>query len=85
MSLENLREKYQADGTIALAENQFISWEINNIKKDFHELRSSLVEWLEKAYNFFQEQRPENLLISFPPQPQITIPPKPNHTNDLCK
>ncbi|BAU08681.1 dynamin family protein [Fischerella sp. NIES-3754] len=83
LSLENLREKYQADGAIALAESQFITWEINNIKKDFHELRSSLVEWLEKAYNFFQEQRPENLLISFPPQPQITIPPKPNHTNDL--
>ncbi|WP_315789865.1 dynamin family protein [Fischerella sp. JS2] len=83
LSLANLREKYQADAAIALAENLFISWEINNIKKDFNELRSSLVEWLEKAYNFFQEQQPENLLISFPPQPQITIPPKPNHTNDL--
>ena len=83
LSLENLREKYQADGAIALAESQFITWEIKNIKTDFNELRSSLVEWLEKAYNFFQEQRPENLLISFPPQPQITLPPKPNHTNDL--
>jgi GTP-binding protein EngB required for normal cell division len=83
LSLTNLRAKYQADAAIALAENQFINWEVNNIKTNFNELRSPLVEWLEKAYDFFQEQRPENLLISFPPQPRITLPPQPNNTNDL--
>jgi GTPase SAR1 family protein len=84
-ALANLREKYQADAAVELAKENFLSWESNTIKKDLNELQSALVKWLHQAYEFFKQERPEDLLISFPKHPQVNLPPKNGNSNDLSE
>lgn len=80
--LPKLLAKYQADAAVALAENNFKSWQINNLKKDLTELQLAVMKWLYQSYDFFKEERPEDLLIPFPPEPQITLPSK-SDNNEL--
>uniref|UniRef100_A0A8J6ZQP0 Dynamin family protein n=1 Tax=Desmonostoc muscorum LEGE 12446 TaxID=1828758 RepID=A0A8J6ZQP0_DESMC len=83
LSLPKLLTKYQADAAVALAENNFKSWQTNTLKKDLHQLQLAAVKWLYQAYEFFQAERPEDLLIPLPSEPQITLPPKPTNYNDF--
>ncbi|MBC1240224.1 dynamin family protein [Nostoc sp. 2RC] len=85
LSFPKLLAKYQADAAVALAENNFKSWETNTLKKDLNQLQIATVKWLYQAYEFFQTERPEDLLIPFPSEPTITLPPKPNHQSDLSE
>ncbi|MBH8551140.1 dynamin family protein [Nostocaceae cyanobacterium CENA357] len=85
LSLPNLLAKYQADAAVALAENNFKSWQTNILKKDLTELQLGVVKWLYQAYSFFQAQRPEDLSISFPSEPQVTLPPRPGNSDDLSE
>ncbi|MBD2362317.1 dynamin family protein [Anabaena minutissima FACHB-250] len=85
LSLPNLLAKYQADAAVALAENNFKSWQKNQLKKELIELQLAVMKWLYQAYDFFKEERPEDLLISFPPEPQITLPSKPDNTEILSE
>ncbi|MFH7026123.1 MAG: dynamin family protein [Heteroscytonema crispum UTEX LB 1556] len=85
LTLPNLLTKYQSDAAVALAENNFKSWQLNTFKKDLTELQIAVTKWLYQAYEFFQEQRPEDLLIPFPSEPQITLPPRPNNSQDLSE
>ncbi|HEY9798759.1 MAG TPA: dynamin family protein [Leptolyngbyaceae cyanobacterium] len=80
LTLPNLLNKYQSDAAVALAENNFKSWH-NKLKKDFQDLQLAVVKWLYQAYDFFQEERPEDLLIPFPTEPTITLPPKPDNND----
>ncbi|BBD60880.1 heat shock protein DnaJ-like protein [Nostoc sp. HK-01] len=82
LSLSKLLAKYQADAAVALAENNFKSWQIGKLKKDLTDLQLPIMKWLYQAYDFFKEERPEDLLIPFPPEPQITLPPK-SDNNEL--
>ncbi|WP_260676000.1 dynamin family protein, partial [[Scytonema hofmanni] UTEX B 1581] len=83
--LPNLLTKYQTDTAVALAENNFKSWQISTLKKDLTQLQLNVAKWLYQAYEFFQEERPEDLLIPFPSVPQITLPPKPSNADDLSE
>ncbi|MEA5582698.1 dynamin family protein [Nodularia harveyana UHCC-0300] len=83
LQLPNLLQKYQTDGAVALAENKFNLWQNNTLKKDFDQLRLAVIKWLYDAYDFFKEERPEDLLIRFPSQPEINLPPKPGNTHQL--
>jgi replication fork clamp-binding protein CrfC len=85
LSLPKLLAKYQADAAVALAENNFKSWQTSKLKKDFIELQLAVMKWLYQAYDFFKEERPEDLLIPFPPEPQITLPSKPDNTELLSE
>ena len=78
LALPILLTKYQNDAAIALANSNFQAWERSTFKKDFAELQSALERWLNQAYDFFQEARPQDLYIPFPPEPQISLPPKPS-------
>ncbi len=82
LALSNLREKYQANAAVELAKDNFSTWESNTIKKDLNELQLAVVKWLHQAYEFFQQERPEDLLIPFPKHPQV-IPPRNDNYNDL--
>ncbi|MEH1926543.1 dynamin family protein [Nostoc sp.] len=93
-SLEELRDwltlpkvltKYQADAAVALAENNFKNWQTNIFKKDLSQLQFATVKWLDQAYEFFQEERPQDLLIPFPSEPQVILPSKPSNTDDLSE
>ncbi|MEH1895099.1 MAG: dynamin family protein [Nostoc sp.] len=85
LALPKLLTKYQADAAVALAENKFKDWQTNTLKKDLNQLQLSAVKWLYQAYEFFQEERPQDLLIPFPSEPQVILPPKPNNTDDLSE
>jgi replication fork clamp-binding protein CrfC len=85
LALPNLLAKYQADAAVALAENNFKSWQTSILKKDLIELQLAVVKWLYQAYNFFQAERPEDLSISFPSEPQVTLPPRPSSSDDLSE
>jgi hypothetical protein len=76
LALPNLLNKYQSDAAVALAENNFKSWRTNKLKKDLQDSQLAIVKWLYQAYDFFHEERPEDLLIPFPSEPTITLPPK---------
>lgn len=79
--LNNLREKYQGDAATELANNNFQTWETNNLKKDFNKLKTDLEKWLEQAYGFFEQEQPENLSIQFPTHPEIELPPPPSNSS----
>lgn len=85
LNLDSLLKKYQTDATVAIAENKFKTWQTDILKKDLTELQRSIMKWLYQAYEFFQEERPEDLLIPLPSEPQINLPPKPNNSNDLSE
>ncbi|MBW4644308.1 MAG: dynamin family protein [Goleter apudmare HA4340-LM2] len=83
LSLPKLLTKYQSEAAIALAENNFKSWQTNTLKKDLTQLQLAVVKWLYQGYDFFQAERPEDLLITLPSEPQIILPSKHSNTNDL--
>lgn len=85
LALPKLLTKYQADAAVALAENNFKAWQINTLKKDLTQLQFAAVKWLYQAYEFFQEERPQDLLIPFPSEPQVILPSKPSNTDDLSE
>jgi len=85
LALPKLLTKYQTNAAVALAENNFKSWQTSTLKKDLTELQLAVVKWLYQAYEFFQEERPEDLLIPFPSEPQVTLPPKPSDSDDLSE
>jgi GTP-binding protein EngB required for normal cell division len=80
-NFNNLFKKYQGDAATELASNNFQNWETNNLKKDFKKLKTDLEKWLEQAYDFFKQEKPETLSIPFPAHPEIEIPPPPNNYN----
>ncbi len=80
-NFNNLCDKYQADAATELASNNFKRWETNNLKHDFDKLKPDLEKWLEQAYDFFAQSKPENLSIQFPAHPEIEIPPPPSNSN----
>ncbi len=85
LTLPKLLTKYQGDAAVALAENNFKNWQTNTLKKDLTQLQFAAVKWLYQAYEFFQEERPQDLLIPFPSEPQVILPSKPSNTDDLSE
>ncbi len=83
LALPKLLKKYQADAAVALAENNFQAWQTNTLKKDLNQLQLAVIKWLYQAYEFFQEERPQDLIIPFPSEPQVILPSKPSNTDDL--
>ena len=77
LEITNLRNKYQADGAVALAKNEFQSWVTHNLKQDLKQLQLEVSKWLYQGYEIFKTIRPEDLLIPLPNTPQVTLPHKP--------
>jgi GTPase SAR1 family protein len=76
LSLSNLRKKYQADAAVAVAQGNFKNWEKTTLNNELKELQQDIVKWLYQAYEFFQGERPENLLIPLPDEPKVKLPPQ---------
>lgn len=85
LAVSNLRNKYQGDAAVALAQDNFSHWERDTFKKDLNELQQAVVKWLYQAYEFFVQERPEDLLIPFPNHPQVNLPPKTNASGDISE
>ncbi|KYC43789.1 dynamin family protein [Scytonema hofmannii PCC 7110] len=85
LALSNLQDKYQADAAVALAQNSFKTWEKDHLQKDLKELQQDIVKWLYQAYEFFQEERPEDLFIPLPDEPKVILPSQPGSSDGLSE
>ncbi len=84
LELNKLREKYQSDAAVALAQENFTTWE-NTFKSDLNNLQLAVTKWLDQAYEFFSSQQKENLVLPLPKHPRVTLPPRTNNSSDLSE
>jgi Dynamin family len=73
LAFSNLQNEYEAIATTALQHFEFSSWE-TTLKADWQTQTRSLAEWIYKACDFLEVPRPADLWISFPSEPQVTLP-----------
>jgi GTPase SAR1 family protein len=71
-----LLQRYQAEMAAALQEGTFDLWE-TKFDREVLKQQQAVAEWINKACEFFGKSKPIELLITFPPVPQITLPPPP--------
>ena len=62
--------------TASLQEGTFELWE-TKFNREVLKQQQTVAEWINKACEFFGKEKPIELLISFPPVPQITLPQPP--------
>ncbi|RUT05267.1 hypothetical protein DSM106972_040880 [Dulcicalothrix desertica PCC 7102] len=84
LELNKLREKYQSDAAVALAQENFTTWE-NTFKSDLNNLQLAVTKWLDQAYEFFSSQPKENLVLPLPKHPRVTLPPRTSNSSDLSE
>lgn len=85
LCLPSLLECYQGEIILALQQGSFDSWQ-EQFKLAILEHQKAICQWIDKACEFFNTKHPEKLAISFPPAPQISIPPPPTtkaSSNDI--
>lgn len=89
LSLTNLLTTYQEAATEALQMGQFRSWASGEFKKTAIDHQQAVVKWVHQACDFFDHKRPDQLLITFPPEPSVMPatssrpPDPPEKTGDL--
>ncbi|MBL1174611.1 dynamin family protein [Pantanalinema sp. GBBB05] len=74
LSLINLLDHYQNDAAEALFLGQFKAWEMGGFKATAIDHQQAVAKWIQQACEFFERDRPNQLLVSFPPPPQIELP-----------
>ena len=84
LELTKLREKYQSDAAVALAQENFTIWE-NTFKSDLNNLQLAVTKWLDQAYEFFLSQQKEDLVLPLPKHPKVTLPPRTSNSSDLSE
>ncbi len=82
LELNKLREKYQSDAAVALAQEKFTTWE-NTFKTDLNNLQLAVTKWLDQANEFFLSQKREDLILPLPKHPQLTLPSRTNNSGDF--
>ncbi|BAZ08496.1 dynamin family protein [Calothrix sp. NIES-4071] len=82
LELDKLRQKYQSDAAVALAKENFSTWE-NTFRTDLNNLQLAVVKWLDQANEFFLSQQREDLILPLPKHPQLTLPPRTNNTGNF--
>ncbi|MGA7935433.1 MAG: dynamin family protein [Kovacikia sp.] len=81
LSLTNLLNRYQNDAAQALQQGRFKTWETGAFKKTAIDQQQAVAKWVHQACEFFDHSRPNQLLIAFPPEPQLTSPPPSSPSN----
>jgi len=74
LSLTNLLLSYQEEAAQALQLGQFRNWASSEFKKTAIDHQQAVVKWVHQACEFFDQERPNQLLVNFPPDPQLTPP-----------
>lgn len=81
LSLINLLDQYQNDAAEALFQGNFKAWETGAFKATAIDHQQSVAKWVQQACEFFERDRPNQLLVSFPPPPPIELPHIPTNSN----
>lgn len=77
LSLGNLLDRYQEEVAQALQAGTFKTWETGAFKTTAIDHQQAVAKWVQQACEFFDHPRPNQLLISFPPQPPVRLPNSP--------
>lgn len=82
LSLINLLDQYQDEAAEALFQGSFKTWETGAFKATAIDHQQAVAKWVHQACDFFERDRPNQLLVSFPPAPPVELPnPSPNSPN----
>ncbi|MCL1467791.1 dynamin family protein [Argonema galeatum] len=83
LNAQTLVYRYQSEAGAALGHNQFSTWERDFFKPKVVQLQQAVVKWVMQACDFFNHPQPEDLSISFPTHPQVTLPNQPAASDSL--
>ncbi|MCG5060023.1 MAG: dynamin family protein [Limnoraphis sp. WC205] len=73
--LPKLLDRYQADIVTALKQGEFKSWETEVFKPTVLKYQEKILEWVNKACEFFDREHPGEFVICYPETPQVSVPP----------
>lgn len=77
LSMESLLERYQSEAASALKQGEFSTWETNSFKPALVQYKLSVVKWVNKGCDIFDQPKLSNLFISFPTEPSVSLPDLP--------
>ena len=73
--LPKLLDCYQADIMTALEQGEFKTWETEVFKPTVLKYQQKILEWVNKACEFFDREHPGEFVICYPETPQLSVPP----------
>ncbi len=79
LTLSTLLNRYQSEAAAALGQNQFKTWETEFFQPVLLKHQQEIVKWVQQAGEFFNQQSPEDLIISLPTAPEISLPSPPTN------
>ena len=74
--LPSLLERHQGEFVLALQQGNFDNWQ-DQFKLAVLQHQKAISQWIDKACDFFNTNHADELTISFPVAPQLSIPPPP--------
>jgi GTP-binding protein EngB required for normal cell division len=75
--LPKLLDAYQTELASALEERRFDSWQSETLRQEVLKWQEKLMEWVNKAGEFFDIEKPTQITIAFPEPPKVLLPPPP--------
>lgn len=75
--LPKLLDGYKSELAAALQQGQFSTWENGRFRQEIIAQQQAIVSWVNKACEFFNRERPPELMIPFPGAPEVLLPPPP--------
>ncbi|MDY7008691.1 MAG: dynamin family protein [Cyanobacteriota bacterium] len=82
--LTKLLERHQFELAIVLEQRTFNIWESEKFRPEVLKYKQEITEWIDKACEFFQQEEPAELIITFPEAPKVFLPsPPPSETKKL--
>lgn len=73
LTLDRLLSRYQLEASLALQTQTFRSWETGAFKRSAIDYQQELVKWVHQACEFFDQPRPKQLVLTFPPIKQELV------------
>ncbi|NEQ71964.1 MAG: dynamin [Okeania sp. SIO2C9] len=75
--LTKLLERHQFELAIVLEQRTFNIWESEKFRPEALKYKQEITEWIDKACEFFQQEEPAELIITFPEAPKVFLPSQP--------
>ncbi|MGB3507849.1 MAG: dynamin family protein [Microcoleaceae cyanobacterium] len=75
--LTKLLELYQFELAVVLEQRTFNIWESEKFRPEVLKYQQEITEWIDKACEFFQQEKPVELIVTFPEAPKVFLPSPP--------
>jgi hypothetical protein len=74
LAVPNLLNRYQYPLAMALLNGNVRDWVSGEFKTTAIDHQQAVAKWVHQACEFFDRPRPNQLLVAFPPDPQVSLP-----------